>query len=357
MSDSKMDRREFVRDAAVAAAGMAAGAANLGAAKPKETAAPARSTILSYNENMEYRRLGKTGLMVSAVCMGGHWKRLQAKGAGFQKNRTEVVARCMDVGINYIDACCDPEVRAYSKAIEGRRDKVYLGFSWISGEMRYKDFRTEAALLGSLEKGMKECGLDYVDLWRITMHEKSSNHTNGEVEEMMKALEKAKQQGKARFTGFSSHDRPHVKWMIETFPKSVDAICTPYTANSKVLPKDSLFDAVKACDVGVFGIKPFSSNSIFKGDGQDGNPDAEEDSKTARLAIRYILGNPAITAPIPGLISNAQVDNVAKAVKERRELDKDGLGQAEREWLEKVHREAWANLPADYCWLRDWEYV
>jgi predicted aldo/keto reductase-like oxidoreductase len=353
-----MDRREFVRDAAVAAAGVAAGAANLGAAKPKEPAAtPAHASILNFNENMEYRRLGKTGLTVSAVCLGGHWKRLQAKGADFQKNRTEVVSHCMDIGINYIDACWDNEVRTYSKAIEGRRDKMFLGFSWGVGEMRFPDSRTEKALLATLEKGMKECRLDYVDLWRITMHEKSSNHTNGEVEEMMKALEKAKQQGKARFTGFSSHDRTHIKWMIETFPKSVDAICTPYTANSKVLPKDSLFDAVKACDVGIFGIKPFSSNSIFKGDGQDGSPEAEEDSKIARMAIRYILGNPAITAPIPGLISIAQVDNMAQAIKERRELDKEGLGRAELEWLEKVHAEAWANLPADYQWLRDWEYV
>jgi predicted aldo/keto reductase-like oxidoreductase len=352
-----MDRREFVRDAAVAAAGIAAAAANLGAAKPKETAVPNRASILNYNENMEYRRLGKTGLTVSAVCLGGHWKRLQAKGADFQKNRTEVVSRCMDVGINYIDACWDSEVSTYSKTIQGRRDKMYLGFSWGVGEMRFADSRTEAKLLATLENGMKECGLDYVDLWRITMHEKSSNHTNGEVEEMMKALEKAKQQGKARFTGFSSHDRPHIKWMIETFPRSVDAICTPYTANSKVLPKDSLFDAVKTCDVGVFGIKPFSSNAIFKGDGQDGSAEAEEDSKTARLAIRYILCNPAITAPIPGLISIEQVDNAVRAVKERRELDKEGLGKADLEWLEKVHAEAWANLPAEYHWLRNWEYV
>ena len=39
------------------------------------------------------------------------------------------------------------------------------------------------------------------------------------------------------------------------------------------------------------------------------------------MAIRYILCNPAITAPIPGLINAQQVDNVAVAVKERRSLD------------------------------------
>ncbi|KPL10417.1 hypothetical protein AMJ85_05850 [candidate division BRC1 bacterium SM23_51] len=139
--------------------------------------------------------------------------------------------------------------------------------------------------------------------------------------------------------------------MIEYFPQ-LDVIITPYTAKSKVLPKDSLFDAVKKCDVGVFGIKPFASNSLFRGGSAPGDPHEEEDNRRARLAIRYILCNPAITAPIPGLISIAQVDNVAMAVKERRQLD-----LAEAVELEKAADRMMASLPRHYQWLRDWEYV
>ncbi|MEK6235504.1 MAG: hypothetical protein N2C14_12420, partial [Planctomycetales bacterium] len=62
--------------------------------------------------------------------------------------------------------------------------------------------------------------------------------------------------------------------------------------------------------------------------------------------------NPAITAPIPGLISIQQADNVALAIKERRELD--GEEQAE---LDQAMDRAWANLPPDYQFLRNWEYV
>jgi aryl-alcohol dehydrogenase-like predicted oxidoreductase len=104
--------------------------------------------------------------------------------------------------------------------------------------------------------------------------------------------------------------------------------------------------------VGVFGIKPFASNSLFKGSSARNHPMAEEDSRIARLAIRNILSNPAITAPIPGLINLEQVDNLAKAVQERRQLDRN-----ERADLERAGAQMWARLPQDYQWLKDFEYV
>jgi aryl-alcohol dehydrogenase-like predicted oxidoreductase len=360
MKERRVTRREFMKQSAVAAAGLAAAAA---AAHAAETDT---KKILNYNPNMEYRPLGKTGLMISAVCLGGHWKRIdkvvRTEGVGwlsgsidhpdFQKNRYDVVTRCIEAGMNYIDACWSNEVMAYTRAVKGRRDKIYMGCSWGDKELRFAPYRTKDALLKTLENGLKTSGLDYADLWRITMHEQSGKHTEGEVEEMMKALDAAKKQGKARFTGFSSHDRPHIKGMIEKYPNVVDALCTPYTAKTKELPQDSLFETVRKYNVGIFGIKPFASNSIFKGDSSLASPTAEEDDRVARMAIRYILCNPAITAPIPGLANNHQVDNVALAVKERRKLDR-----AEKAELDKAMNEAWAKLPPDYQWLKDWEYV
>ena len=361
-----LTRRRFMRDSAMTAAGLAVG---LGAAASQSASADEviRKTP-SYTPDMEYRRLGKTNLWVSAVCLGGHWKRvdkmvpgvfetrkwLSAKldSDGFRKNRWDVVTRCIESGINYVDACTWQEVVTYSRALRGRRDKMYLGFSWYQEEMRKQNFRTTKALLGTLDKGMREAKLDYVDVWRITMLSQSGRHTEGEVDEMMGALEQARKQGKVRFTGLSSHDRKHIKLMIETYPTVVQVVCTPYTAKTKVLPTDSVFDAVKKHDVGVFGIKPFASNSLFKGDSSPNNPHAEEDDRLARMAIRYILCNQALTAPIPGMINTHQVDNMAKAVKELRELD-----VAEARELEKAMDQTWAKLPTNYQWLKDWEYV
>lgn len=344
-------RREFLRDTALMTAGLAATASTLASDEAK---------ALNYNPDMEYRRLGKTGLMISAVCLGGHWKRVDTVVSGgggidnpdFRKNRADVVSRCIERGINYIDACTGGEVMVYSRALKGRRDKMHLGFSWYEKEMRNADFRQKDKLLATLEQGMQQAELEYVDLWRITMHEQSGRHSEAEVDEMMRALQKAREQGKARFVGFSSHDRPHIKKMIETYSEVVDVVVTPYTAKSKVLPTDSVFDAVKQHQVGVFGIKPFASNSLFKGSSAPNDANAEEDSRRARLAIRNILSNPAVTAPIPGLINLHQVDNVAQAVRERRTLDR--REQAE---LDQAGREMWARLPEDYQWLKDWEYV
>jgi len=290
--------------------------------------------------------------MVPGVFKGRGWLSADLDSAGFQKNRREVVSRCIESGINHIDACTIQEVKAYSQALKGRRDKMFLGCSWYQREMRNGRYRTAKALLETLDWGLKDAGLEYADLWRITMHERSGRHTEGEVQEMMKGLEKAKEQGKVRFTGFSSHDRKHIKWMIETFPQVVDVIVTPYTSRSKVLPTDSLFDALKKYDVGMFGIKPFGGNSLFKGDASLDGPHAEKDDRLARLAIRYILCNPAVTAPIPGIINTHQVDNLVKAVKERRQLD-----STEKAELQRAADEMWAKLPEDYQWLKEWEYV
>jgi aryl-alcohol dehydrogenase-like predicted oxidoreductase len=369
LSTNLKTRREFVRDSALLTAGLTIGLKSFAqAAEDKAEMVKTRS----YNPQMEYRRLGKTGLWVSAVCMGGHWKRIDKTigsqatfgdcenlDAGnpteleaFHKNRRDVVSRCLEQGINCIDFAGAAEPYAYGKAIQGRREKIYISWSMGGQEMRHEQHRKADVLVGILETGLRETGLEYADLWRVMAHERGSLHTEEEIEEMISALQTAKKKGLCRFTGISTHDRPWAKKLIETYPDDIQVLVTPYTANSKILPKDSLFEAVQKHDVGILGIKPFASNSIFKGDGSLDSPNAEEDDKRARLAIRYILNNPAITAPIPGLINPHQVDNVVQAVKERRELDK-----TEKAELEHASKEMWANLPHDYQWLKEWEYV
>ncbi len=336
MDNIKVSRRQFMRDSAVAAVSVAAGLGAVGCQTTEVGKAVEKTRILNYNPNMEYRRQGKTNLMVSAVCLGGH-------SGSNQQERNEIVSRAIDIGINYIDACTRGEVIRDAKALRGRRDKMYLALSHCGNEIRNENFRTSKKLLEVLDGLLKESNQEYTDLWRITCYEPGGRHSFDTACETVEALEKAKKQGKARFIGFSTHDRKWIKFMIEYFPQ-IDCICFPFTTMSKVAPKDSVFDALKKQDVGAFGIKPFAAGSLFR-------DDREENYERARLAIRYILHSNTVI-PIPGLNSIQQVDNVARAVKERRELDVRETAE-----LQNANKQAWAKLPANYQWLKNWEYV
>ena len=369
MHEQRINRRHFVKTGTVTAAALAAGITPTHTIEASNPTKEKTDGIVNYNENMEYRRCGKTNQMISAVCLGGHWKRIDKvigtneinpynaptdsdQFGPFMKNREKVIHYCLEQGINCIDLAGDSEAEVYCAALGKSRDKMYLAYSHPASELRVPANRKAEKLLELYKAGLKRCNIEYADIWRLMALERGGQHSQADAEAMITALDKAREQGLCRYTGLSTHDRKWAEMLIETYPDIVQVIVTPYTAMSKVLPRSSFFKAVQKHDVGILGIKPFASNSLFKGDGSPDNPHAEEDDRRARMAIRYILNNPAITAPIPGLISKHQVDNAVLAVRERRELDIEE--QAE---LEKIGNETLARLPLEYQWLRDWRYV
>jgi aryl-alcohol dehydrogenase-like predicted oxidoreductase len=344
--DSQSSRRDFIRTATGATGAIALGgnAAAFGAADVRKTR--------SYNENMEYRRLGRTGLMISAISIGGHWKRIPFKPGSddFRKNRREVMYACLDHGINYVDACSAGEVMVYSEAVKGRREEVFMGFDWTMAR--------EPEIAGSLDRlkqgledGLQKSGLDYVDLWRVTLREQTTQNSEREIETAMAALEWGKKTGKARFTGIATHHRP---WIAEAVAKysQIEVVVTPYSAGSKEKPAGSMFDALRTHDVGMIGIKPFASGNLFASRGTPDSPTRREDDQRARMALRYVLCADVLSASIPGLITVEQVRNAAAAVKERRQFE-----SAEVTRYEKLTAEMWRRLPSDYGWLRGWEWV
>lgn len=338
MAPERISRRRFVQDSALTAAVVAGGVGTASGSRTQAAPVPEVDTakILNYHPDMEYRRQGSTDWMVSAVCLGGHAR-------SSQQERNEIVSRAIDVGVNYIDACCRHEVLRDSEALKGRRDKMYLALSHCDKEVREEEYRTAKKLLESLDELLLESHQDYTDLWRITCFEPGGQHSFDTSQEIVEALETAKKQGKARAVGFSSHDRRWVQFMIEYFPQ-IDCVCFPFTTMSKRAQTDSLFPALQRCDVGAFGIKPFAAGSLFTGE-------KEEDARRARLAIRYILLSDTVV-PIPGVHSVEELDNLAKAVKERRELDVQEVSE-----LERAGQHILARLPAHYQWLKNWQYV
>ena len=72
----------------------------------------------------------------------------------------------------------------------------------------------------------------------------------------------------------------------------------------------------------------------------------------ARMALRHVLGCDVLTAAIPGLMTVEHVKNAVASVKERRQLD-----MAESRRHQELTADMWRNLPPDYHWLRDWQWV
>jgi len=372
MSKRQIDRRTFVREgSALVAATAAAGAAGSDAAEadPKK--------ILNHNPKMRYRRLGKTGLMLSEVSLGGHWKN---RGGGrywgdfandevpddVGKNRADVVSTCIDVGINYLDITTPAECCAYGVALKGRREKMYVGADDYRICPRQPQNCNVKALTGSVEGCLRRLQTDYLDIWRPQMNTGGGN-TDDDVRAVIDTFRKLHEQGKVRHLGMSNHHRDWTKHVIEKFPE-FEMFIFPCTAKTKEKDKPvtaenveggdsghSVFDAIRKHDVGLVTIKPFSGGSLFKLKAQFPvvGVGSKEENDLARLTLQAILTNDAITATVPGLTTIYEVENAARASYERPL----GMTPREKEWLARVTDERWQELPEEYQWLRQWEIV
>jgi aryl-alcohol dehydrogenase-like predicted oxidoreductase len=378
-----ISRRTFIHSSSLAAAGAVAGMA--GRVEAAEKAADT-SRILNYNARMHYRRLGKTSLMLSEVSLGGHWKNRNAGRywdafsndevpTDVAQNRTDVVSACVDAGINYLDITTAAECLSYGAALKGRREKMYVGADIHNLGPRGSDRCTLKAQTHNVEECLRLLKTDYLDIWRPQAKMDGSN-TDAEVQVLIETFDKLHKDGKVRHLGMSSHARPWLEHVLQTFPQFEMIVfpCSAKTREKDAQPApgnveevnpgygdqtQSLFKTVREKDVGVVTIKPFFGGSLF--------PDStakkvafpvmgvgsKSENDLARLTLQCILTNKAITATVPGLSTAYEVENAARASYTRA----FGLSAAEKQWLDEVTDERWAALPPEYLWLRDWEIV
>ncbi|MHC4640954.1 MAG: aldo/keto reductase [Planctomycetota bacterium] len=390
MNKDKLSRRSFIRKASMATAGTVAGAlAGRGAASEKTGDSKTRidtSKILNYNPKMHYRRLGKTNLIISEVSLGGHWRAPWTTRMGgwwwgksikkgisdkIAKNRTDVVSKAIDCGMNYMDITGAEECIAFGTALKGRREKMIVGADDSQLCPRHDEFCNVKAQIHNVEECLRNFGTDYLDIWRIQAKMDGTN-TDADVEVMIEAFRKLHKAGKAKHLGISSHSRPWTQHVIEKYPQ-VEMFIFPCTAKTREKGKPplannieernagdepeakSVFQSLRDNDVGLITIKPFFGGGLLKtNDKIKTGAGNKEDNDLARLTLQCILNlNDAVTAVIPGLSTVYEVENAAMASYTRP------LGQtaADKEWLERMTDERWAVLPQQYTWLCDWQVV
>lgn len=388
-SDSRVSRRGLIKTTSQAAIAAAVGGQVLARAADKPATQPAVvdvKKILNYNPKMKYRRMGKTGLMISEISLGGHWK--NRNGGRYwdaftndevpedvAKNRTEVVSECIDKGINYVDITTAAECLSYGAALAGRRKKMIVGADDHRLCIRSDDNCNVATQVKNVEECLRRMKTDYLDIWRVQARMDGSSQ-DAHMEAAIEAAERCKKAGKIRHFGVSSHTRKWLQHVVTKFP-AIEMIVFPCTAITRKagepvtknnveervaykMAEDlggSIFDTVRKHDVGVVTIKPFAGGQVFKSQGTFPvmGVGLKEENDLARLTLMCILTlHDEITCVVPGLTTMYEVDNAIRASQLRGVVD---LSPAEQQWLRQATVEGLASLPEDYQWLREWEVI
>src|ERR1700689_5961866 len=197
-----MERRSFLKQAAVVLAGMkVTGGRYLGAQAKLEGAAahtplPAVTTV----NGIGRRKLGGADVEVSILGIGGYHIGLSTVS---EEESLRIVRKALDEGINFQDNCWDynggeSEIRMGRALQDGYRQKAFL--------MTKIDSRTKQGATKQIDESLRRLQTDHVDL--LQFHEVIRDTdpdaifaANGGME----AAVAAKQQGKLRYIGFTGH--------------------------------------------------------------------------------------------------------------------------------------------------------
>lgn len=160
------------------------------------------------------RTLGRTGLEVSVVSIG----------AGGLEG-TAPIFRAVDKGMNYIDTsvCYGDSERVIARALTERatlRDELLIATKWDPGAASTKD-----EMLRSLDKSLQRLGVDRIDIMQV--HWLGGGHVRPDTgfnrldnEALYAAMDAAKQSGKVRFFGATSHDGNRSKILQHAIDKN-----------------------------------------------------------------------------------------------------------------------------------------
>jgi len=207
---------------------------------------------------MEMRKLGKSGIQVSALCLGtwaiggGPWW-----GDSDDEESIRAIKASVDGGINFIDTApaygFGHSEKVVGKAVKSMRDKVVIstkGGLWWKGnegelffEMDGKSVRRSLqpkTLRVEVEDSLKRLDTDYIDLYITHWQEFGDNPTP--IAETMGFLNDLKKEGKIRAIGASNTSPEDIREYTKN--GQLDAIQERYTMLDRHLEPDY----IRLCD-------------------------------------------------------------------------------------------------------------
>jgi predicted aldo/keto reductase-like oxidoreductase len=220
---------------------------------------------MSQQMEMPMRTLGRTGVEVSLIGLGG-WH------LGFKYIDEELSIRmirhAIDNGINFMDNCWDYNDGASEKRIgkalkDGYRDRVFL--------MTKIDGRTKKDAAEQLDESLERMQTDHIDL--VQHHEIlrfEDPHRIFDEQGANAALVEARDAGKISFIGFTGHKDPHIHLhMLEVAKENgfeFDTVQMPLNlmdAHYRSFEKMVLPELVKQ-NIGVLAMKTLANGMILR---------------------------------------------------------------------------------------------
>jgi predicted aldo/keto reductase-like oxidoreductase len=233
---------------------------------------------------MKRTRLGRTGLNVSRVGIGG----IPIQRPPLDEAVT-VINRALDLGVNLIDTSIgygDSEIRI-GKAIAERRDEVVL-----ATKGRWHDRET---VKDSIDRSLDRLRTDRIDLWQ--MHNIRDPDAFEKVVApggSIAAAQEALDSGKILHLGFSTHNLEVAEMGVES--GLFETVQFPFNFIAREAA-DELIPLAKEHDVGFIGMKPFAGGNITD----------------ARLAIGYVFHHHSVV-PDPGVEKVEEIEEIVGLV-------------------------------------------
>ncbi|MHB9032257.1 MAG: aldo/keto reductase [Anaerolineae bacterium] len=224
---------------------------------------------------MQYRRLGRTGLQVSVLGIGGGYLAQLELAVG-----ERIYQRAFELGVNYFDGRYGDSSRKLRPLLKAHRQECVV----VS-----KTRETGAeGFMRRVEEDLTDCDTDYLDAFFLRTYSLEMLQDHLSPGGAFEGALKARAQGKIRFIGMATHgDLAVLEAGIKT--GLVDAAIFPFNIVRREA-LDSLIPLAQQYDVGLVVMKPLSTGVI-----------------PAEVALPWLANQPIHTM-VPGVSSLAQLE-------------------------------------------------
>ncbi len=204
---------------------------------------------------MHYRRLGRSGLKVSEICLGSM---TFGRGAD-QAETTHMVDAALEAGVNFIDTADGYNgglaETMLGEALRGRRRRVVLASKVFNpmGPGANDSGTSRAHIMLAVEDSLKRLQTDWLDIYYI-------HHVDVQVplDETLRALDDLVRQGKVRYTAVSNYEAWRLMEALSISDRQGWTGFSAYQPQYSLLVRDIEQEIVPACEMKGLGVAVWS---------------------------------------------------------------------------------------------------